>query len=313
MLKVSLLRKFFKLNTASKESVCVQISKKGLSIALVKVKPVLQILACQYFEADLNLQQNNLSAFIASNQLQHVDCYAVLSREDYRLILIEKPKVADNETGESVRWLIKDLIDFPLEEAVVDFFPAPVRTGQSAKIYVVVARLQWLNTLAGMIKTASLNLKAINIAALAIRNILSSLHITGIGNSAIFLTQEGEYCHILVVKDRLIYLERKLEFGSQSESNAQMFEDFCNRLVTELQLSIDFYQNRDKTIPIKIFLDQLLGQKQKLIQFIEAAFNLRVEILDAGKWLSDNHKGMPLGDKINCLGVIGEALELSIC
>jgi MSHA biogenesis protein MshI len=308
MLITSLLGKFFKLNNPSKELVCVQISKTGLSIALAKVKPILQISDCRYFKGDLKVQQNNLSSFVVSNKLQHVDCYAVLAREDYRLIPIEKPKVADNEIGEAIRWLIKDLIDFPLEEAVVDFFPTQTRTGQAEKICAVVARLQWLNILAGVVKTAGLNLKAINITTLAIRNIISSLRI--VGNSAVFLTQEGEYYYILVVKDQLIYLERKLESGSQNESNAQIFEDFCNRLVAELQRSIDFYQNRDKTIPVKIFLDQFLGQNQKLIQYIETAFNLQIEILDADKWLSDNSKRMPLKEKINYLGVIGEALEL---
>ena len=303
---LSLLGKFFKLNSLSKESVCMQISKRGLSIASAKVKPVLQILNCQYFKGDLKVQQNSLSAFVVHNQLRHADCYVVLSLEDYRLVLIEKPKVADNEIGESVRWLIKDLIDFPIEEAVVDFFPAPMQVGQSAKIYVVVTHLQWLNTIASMVKAAGLNLKAVNIAALAIRNVLNSLHI--MGNSVVFLTQEGEYYYILVVKDQLIYLERKLEFSSQGELNTQIFEDFCNRLVAELQRSIEFYQTRDKSIPIKFFLDQLLGQNQKLIQFIETAFNLRVEILDTSNWL--NNKEIPLSDKINYLSIIGEALEL---
>ncbi|MEI8055478.1 MAG: PilN domain-containing protein [bacterium] len=278
--------KFFKLNSSSKELVCVQISKKGLSIALAKTKPVLQILDCQYFSGDIQAQKNNLSSFVAQSKLQHADCRIVLSREDYRLILIEKPKVADNELGESLHWLVKELIDFPLEEAVVDFFPAPMRTGQSAKIYVVVVRLQWLNTIADIVKAANLNLQAINIATLATRNLFSSLHLAE--NSAVFLTQEEEYYYILVVKDGLIYLERKLELSSQ--------------VVTELQNSIDFYQNRDKTIPIKIFLDQVLGQNKELIQSIEKTLNLQVEVLDISKLIS-------LGDKANCLSVIGEPLE----
>lgn len=301
-----LWRKFFKPNSVSKESVCVQISQKGLSIALAKLKPVLQILECQCLEGDLKTQQENLSSFVVRNQLQHANCYAILSLEDYRLIQIEKPKVAENEIGESLQWLIKDLIDFPLEEAVIDFFPAPTRTGQTEKIYVVVTRLQWLNTVADMVKKAGLNLKAVNIAALTIRNILSSLHI--VGNSAVFLTQEGEHYYILVVKDQLIYLERKLYFSYQGAHSTQVLEDFYSRLIVELQRSIDFYQNRDKTIPIKILLDQVLGQNKELIQLIETAFNLQVEILDTNKWLSGIT--CDISPNINCLGVIGEALEL---
>lgn len=304
---LSWLKKFFKFNIYKKEVVCVQISKKGLSVVLAKVKPVLQILKCQYFGGDFRVQQDSLTSFVEQHQQQRADCYGVLSLDDYQLMLIDKPKVAASEIGESVRWLVKDLIDFPVEDAVVDFFPAPTRVGQPEKVYVVITRLRWLTSVAAIIAKAGLNLKNVNIAALAIRNILSSLHI--VGNSVVLLMKEAEHYHILVVKDQLIYLERKLEFSAQSELNSQMFELFCSELVAELQRSIDFYQNRDKTIPIKIFLDPTLGQNQKLVQFIETALALRVEILGINKWVGSTEE-IPLDGKNNCLSVIGEALGL---
>ena len=170
-------------------------------------------------------------------------------------------------------------------------------------------RLQWLNQIAEIITQVGLNLKSINIAALALRNILSSLHI--VGNSAIFLMQHQDQYYVFVIKDQLLFLERRLELSSQNELDTQLFEQFCNELVTELQHSIDFYQNRDRTIPVKIFLDPILGENQKLVQFIENALGLQVETLDISKWLRDNVKGnMSPNDKIKCLSVVGEALGL---
>lgn len=302
---LSLLGYFFKPSKDTKEAVCVQINKEGLSMILAKTKPSLQILNCQYFSGNLEAQQSHLSLFVTTNQLQNADCYGVLSLEDYRLILIEKPKVAENEMGEATKWLVKDLIDFPIEEAVIDFFPAPNRAGQAEKMYVVVARMQWLSLIADMVAKAGLNFKSLNVAALALRNIFSSMHI--IGNSAVFLMRNKDQYYILVIKDQLIYLERKLELSSQNELDAQMFESFCNELVNELQHSIDFYQNRDKTIPVKIFLDPLLGKNQKLVQFIETTLSLQVEVLDTSKLL---HEILPEEDKIKCLSVIGETLGL---
>lgn len=304
---LSLLKNLFTLSGYKKEFVCVQISQKGLSVVLAKIKPVLQIRDCQYFAGDLKVQQDSLHKFVEQHQLQHTDCYGVLSLDDYQLMLIEKPKVTDGELGEAVRWLVKDLINFPIEEAVVDVFPAPTRVGQAKKIYVVIARLAWLTMIDTLIAKAGLNLKRINIAALAIRNILGSLPI--IGNSAVLLVKEGDHYYILVVKDRLVYLERKLEFSSQNELNPQVFELFCNELVAELQRSIDFYQNRERTIPVKIFLDPVLGRNQKLVQMIEAALALHAEVLDIRKWVSKAEE-MPPDIQTNCLSVVGEALEL---
>jgi len=164
-----------------------------------------------------------------------------------------------------------------------------------------------LTTVATLIEKSGLNLQSIDIATLAIRNILGTLHI--VGNSAVVLLKEEDHYYILVIKDRLIYLERKLEFSAQNELDVRMFELFCNELVTELQRSIDFYQNREKTLPLKIFLDPALGQNKKLVQLIESALTLRVEVLDIGKWIGET-TDMPLEHKTCCLAVIGEALGL---
>lgn len=304
---LSLLKSLFKVNGHQKEFVCVQISRKGLSVVWAQTKPVLQIRDCQYFSGDIKVQQDGLNKFVEQHQLQHANCRGVLSLDDYQLMLIAKPKVTDSELGEAVRWLVKDLIDFPIEEAVVDVFPAPTRAGQAPKIYVVIARLAWLTMVDAIIAKAGLNLQCVNIAALAIRNILSSLPI--VGNSAVLLIKEGDHYYILVVKERLVYLERKLEFSSQNELNPQVFELFCNELVAELQRSIDFYQNRERTIPVKIFLDPVLGQNQRLVQLIEAAMTLHVEALVIRKWVSKVEE-MPLDVQTHCLSVIGEALAL---
>jgi len=119
---LSQLKKIFKLGDHQKTAVCVQVSKKGLNVVWVRIEPVLQILKCQCFSGDLKNQQEGLLSFVEQNKLYHAACYGVLSLDDYQLMLIDKPKVVDGEIGESVRWLVKDLIDFPVEEAAIDFF-----------------------------------------------------------------------------------------------------------------------------------------------------------------------------------------------
>jgi len=305
---ISFLKKMLKINSHNKEVICIQLSKNGLGVILAKIAPVLHVTKCKYFQGDLKTIQNSLHAFVEQNQLQYMDCHVVLSLDDYQLMLIEKPKVIESEVRESVQWLVKDLINFPIEEAIIDFFPAPTRTGQPEKIYVVIGRLERLNTIANLATNAELKLKTIDIAALTIRNLLAALHI--VGNSAVLLIKDEENYHILVVKDRLVYLERKLVFHHQNELDEQKFEAFCNELVTELQRSIEFYQNREKTIPIKIFLSPSLGHNKKLVQTIETGMNLRIDVLDVNKWLSDV-QDMSLDCKINCLSIIGKALGLA--
>ncbi len=55
------------------------------------------------------------------------------------------PAACDNELRAAVRWRIKDLIDFHIDDAVIDVFemPAHARGGPNRMMYAVKARPTW--------------------------------------------------------------------------------------------------------------------------------------------------------------------------
>ena len=67
---------------------------------------------------------------------------ATLPNSAYSLVQLEAPELEPEELREAMRWRVKDLIDFPVEEAVIDVFglPASRRPGAPELVYAVVAK-----------------------------------------------------------------------------------------------------------------------------------------------------------------------------
>src|SRR5215210_2466066 len=70
-------------------------------------------------------------------------CTALLGQPDYQIVLVEAPNVKREELKAAVRWRIKDMIDFHVDDATIDVLDIPVGAGIStrpASMYVVVTR-----------------------------------------------------------------------------------------------------------------------------------------------------------------------------
>ena len=69
---------------------------------------------------------------------------SVLDPGGYRLLLVEAPDVPADELRAAVRWRIKDLIDFHIDDAVIDVFEMPphARGGPRRMMYAVTAKAE---------------------------------------------------------------------------------------------------------------------------------------------------------------------------
>ena len=69
-------------------------------------------------------------------------CSTLLDIGDYQLLVVDAPEVPPQELRAAVRWQIQDLIDFHIDDAVLDVFDAPPGgpAGTRKQMYVVVAR-----------------------------------------------------------------------------------------------------------------------------------------------------------------------------
>ncbi|HED19017.1 MAG TPA: hypothetical protein ENI74_05885, partial [Gammaproteobacteria bacterium] len=84
----------------------------------------------------------NLKKFVSEQGLAKTGCTTLLALDDYQLLMVEAPKVPPSELKAAIRWLIRDLIDFHIDDAVLDVFDVPPSGARAVQehLYVVVSR-----------------------------------------------------------------------------------------------------------------------------------------------------------------------------
>ncbi|MEX2205329.1 MAG: hypothetical protein WEF50_03770, partial [Myxococcota bacterium] len=206
-----------------------------------------------------------LAATVKELDLTGAACCAVLSPELYSLRQVDPPAVEARELREAARWSIKDLVDFSVEDAIVDAFPSPEVRGRPARLNVVAARRRTLQHHLEILERSGLALVAIDILELTLRNlaellpseargvgILHTLPPLGVltlssGGSLWFSRQLETDAEALEAAAEEA-LSEKLEPGGGAEPALQA-------LLLDLQRSFDYYEHQlGQVAPAELYL-----------------------------------------------------------
>lgn len=258
------------------------MGQSGMAISRIVVsdeKP--QCLLCQYtHDVSKDDFANSLRAVVGQYGLQNSACHWVLHSNDYRVLQIDRPKVPASEYNAAAQWLIKDMVDFPVESAVLDtFLPASQITNQSDKLYVVVAQRDYLASFKAVLDQANLDVVSITIKEMAMRNVLAWL-----GDEPIALFQMDEARSLLlIVESGNITMMRTINVGLRQIDEQQVGAD---RILEEVERSIKYYsQQLRQSAPQKIYLAPLPETYQALCSQLQQSniqpFDLR-KLIDFG-------------------------------
>ena len=173
----------------------------------------------------------------------------------YDLLLVEAPSVPAQEAREAIRWRIKDLIDFPATEAVVDWveLPAPAASGRALMIYAVVARAAAVKQQTRHLLRAGLRVDIVDIPELAQCNLAACLPEDAAGVAVLRLGDDSGL--ITLTRQGTLYLARRLDFGLSTVASSatsemgplqlpETVQSWLDRLVVEVQRSLDYYESQ---------------------------------------------------------------------
>ncbi|HEB28366.1 MAG TPA: hypothetical protein ENI05_11430, partial [Porticoccus sp.] len=208
-------------------------------------------------------------------------CSMVLHPVYYQLLLAERPSVEEAELSSAVRWKVKELLDFPVEEAAVEHFllPEDAYRGRQKMLYAAALRKTTLKSLVEPVEASGLSVDCIEIAELALHNIVSRLPQEG-GGIAMVQLHEGEG-FINLVEDGAIYLTRRLDIGLDKFSSTGNNTAFFDSLFLEIQRSLDYYESQlGKGIITRLFYSPGLPDTNSIGEFLSAQLGLNVSTLD---------------------------------
>lgn len=199
-----------------------------------------------------------IGKWVARRGLKGASCVTVLEPGSYQLLQVELPNVKPEEMREAVRWRIKDLVDFPVEEAAVDLFDLPERSTYRRTAYVVAAAGSSIEPRVSMLREAGLEIRAIDITELALRNLAHRMPENELGVALLWVGRDAS--QIGIFRHSKLYLARNINTGwaqlvaAQGVSDGALAlapdEQLLDSMVLEMQRSLDYYESHFGQNPV---------------------------------------------------------------
>ena len=179
-------------------------------------------------------------------------CRWILLPDQYQLLITDQLPLPWDEMAQAMRWKVKDLLEYPLEDVVLDLFPIPPfgTKKQQKKAGVVVARKSWIETMLTYFEEAFLLVETIDVADLALCHIIEYCAKTP---TVALLHIEPQMGKLLIWHEGNVYLIRQLAWHHRI-GNAQDTQLLLETLLEELQRSFHYCEAELKLGPIRQLL-----------------------------------------------------------
>ena len=220
-----------------------------------------------------------LARLVTRYQLKRATCTTVLNLDDYKLLLTEAPDVRAEELRAALRWRLKDLIDFHVNDAAIDAFDLPQGSGsgQGRSMFAVVAQNRVIRERVGLLQAAAVHLDIIDIPELSQRNVAALTPEDVSGVAFVSLTDRAGL--ITITRQGELYFSRTLDLGTAAWSAGDPAVS-ADRLVLEVQRSLDYFDSHFRQSPVAhLLLDPVAASVPSLVTHLAANLNVRV-----GSW-----------------------------
>lgn len=201
-------------------------------------------------------------------------CLTLLPNADYQVMLVDAPSVPQSEMKAAMRWRVKDLLDYRVEEATIEMLDIPPEApGRAHTVYAIAARNETIRACIARFEAARIPLSVIDIPETAQRNVaalfetpqraLAFLYV-GSGHALLTINYRGE-----------LYLARRIDV-----SMAQLLEageEAKGRIVLEVQRSLDHFDRQHSSLALSRLLVGPEPRETGLAAYLAANTGLPVE------------------------------------
>lgn len=257
---------------------------------------------------------DSLKDLVENANIRGTACTWVLAPTHYQLILMEDLPVEVNEFQSAIRWKIKGMIPFPIEDAVIDFFPVPMqKTYRPQKmIMVVVTRASYLHPIVDQIQRCGLEPRIIDIQETSLRNIVAMYDNDNETSSALIYLQKKQ-ADLIITHQKNLYLARRIEIESEIlNSSAEDKKHLLEKIALEIQRSFDFYQSQWRNpAPSRILFASTHVTTIAMAGILSTYLGAQVQELNINSILT-NTAGITLEQQNKFLPIIGSLFREEI-
>ena len=280
------------------------------------------------FQSQLSDTATTLNQLLQQTNLSELPVTTLLSSTNFTLLLMQRPSVEDTEIVDAIRWQIKEQLDYPVEQAIIEVLeiPGQQERGRLPMIYVIAAHQDTVKSSIQLFEDKRINLQYVDIPELAQRNISSLLPEDFIGvallnllanHSLLTITHEGELYLSRVIDIGYEHLETQEVISNNNdglslESETSELENNISKIVLEIQRSLDYYESHyGKPTIGNLVIAPLENNIPSLNDLLKQDLGVSVRSLDLDEIVDVNsHLDVELQAK--CFNAIGAALRNSV-
>ena len=316
---MQLFQKFLRKKTTNKGIFALSFTSDGIALAISQYIDgnKTKLTHCEFI--DSNNKQAVLLELTKKHQLKKYDCHLVLSADDYRLITIEAPAVTDSETPEAIRWKINDLIEFHIDDAVIDYYPLPTskRANSEKQLEVIAVPKSTIQPLVDLCKNCGLQIKVIDILETSLRNLATLLPENDNGIAVLHLQKNTG--RIIIEQQGIIYLSRKLAEGfdrlgltDKIALSEQQIALEQSSLALEIQRSFDYVESYYGLPPFSgLAVIPVTENTQQILNFLNSHHGITTRIMDLST-IIDGDALLDDPTQSLCASVIGATLRNTV-
>jgi MSHA biogenesis protein MshI len=174
-------------------------------------------------------------------------CTTVLGGGEYQMLAVDSPNVPPDELKTAVRWRLKDMLDFHIDDATIDVLAIPADksgTVRASTMFAVAAPSSIIERRQHLFAAAKIALSVIDIPEMAQRNISALVEPEGRGVAMLSFGHDGGL--LTVTFGGELYLSRRIDVseGQLMEPDHDKKHLSFDKITLELQRSLDHFDRQ---------------------------------------------------------------------
>lgn len=295
----------------------ISFQNEGVSVAHVLPatgkKPVVSF--CAVRPPSFAVDSDNLGKLARELQMDQYRCTTLLKADEYQMLLVEAPNVPPEELKIAIRWRIKDLLDYHVDDATLDVLDIPPDRNAPTKahsMYAVAAPNRAIQQRQALFEEARIPLSVIDIPETAQRNIAALLEPEHRGLAMLSFGGDGGL--LTITYEGELYFSRRIDITLEQlaeTGEAQRTANF-DRITLEMQRTLDHFDRQFHFVTLARLVLAPMPEGESLREYLAANLYLPVESLN----LADvfDISAVPELDRVEyqslCFTALGAALRV---
>lgn len=216
----------------------------------------------------------------------HGRCTTLLRHGQYQLLQVEAPQVAAEERRDAVRWRVKEMLDFPVEQAGIDVLDIPPgQSGRPAQMFAVAADRAVLAPRIHLFQDAKVPLAAIDIPELAQRNIAALFEEENRGLALLAFDEDGG--RLTFTYEGELYAARHIDVTGKdiAAPGGEVPGGIFERVLLDVQRSLDNFDRNFSFITLSRLLVTPTAGAATLVDYLKGNLYQPVALLDLAQGL----------------------------